>query len=58
MKNLLLQLKDNNGFVAMDMLIVMAIVMASAVVWSSASLLMSAQQQNSYRTAAIFFSTR
>lgn len=54
MKNLLLQLKDNNGFVAMDMLIVMAIVMASAVVWSSASLLMSAQQQNSYRTAAIF----
>ena len=54
MKNLLLQLKDNNGFVAMDMLIVMAIVMASAVVWSSAKLLMSAQQQNSYRTAAIF----
>ena len=54
MKNLLLQLKDNNGFVAMDMLIVMAIVMASAVVWSSASLLMSAQQQNFYRTTAIF----
>ena len=54
MKNLLLQLKDNNGFVAMDMLVVMAIVMASAVVWSSASLLMSAQQQNFYRTTAIF----
>ena len=54
MKNLLLQLKDNNGFVAMDMLIVMAIVMASAVVWSSAKLLMSAQQQNFYRTTAIF----
>ena len=54
MKHLLLQLKNNNGFVAVDMLIIMAIVMASAVVWSSASLLMSAQQQNSYRTAAIF----
>ena len=54
MKHLLLQLKDNNGFVAVDMLIIMAIVMASAVVWSSASLLMSAQQQNFYRTTAIF----
>lgn len=54
MKNLLLQLKNNNGFVAIDMLIVMAIVMASAVVWSSANLLMSAQQQNFYRTTAIF----
>ena len=54
MKHLLLQLKNNNGFVAVDMLIVMAIVMASAVVWSSASLLMSAQQQNFYRTTAIF----
>lgn len=54
MKHLLLQLKNNNGFVAVDMLIIMAIVMASAVVWSSASLLMSAQQQNFYRTTAIF----
>lgn len=54
MKHLLLQLKNNNGFVAVDMLIIMAIVMASAVVWSSAKLLMSAQQQNFYRTTAIF----
>lgn len=54
MKNLLLQLKNNNGFIAINMLIVMAIVMASAVVWSSANLLMSAQQQNFYRTTAIF----
>ena len=54
MKNLLLQLKNNNGFIAINMLIVMAIVMASAVVWSSANLLMGAQQQNFYRTTAIF----
>lgn len=48
------KLKSNKGFIAVDMLIIIAVLTATVVVWSSAERLLTAQQQNLYRTTAIF----
>lgn len=53
MKNLL-KLKECGGFMAVDMIILMAVLAAAAVIWSSAGMVFSAQQQNFCRTTAVF----
>lgn len=47
-------LKSENGFIAVDMLIVAAVLMAAVALWSSAERLLAAQQQNFCRTTAVF----
>ena len=47
-------LKSESGFIAVDMLIVAAVLMAAVALWSSAERLLAAQQQNFWRTAAVF----
>ena len=48
------RLKSDSGFIAVDMLIIIAVLTATAVLWLSAERLLAAQQQNFYRTAAVF----
>lgn len=48
------RLKSDSGFIAVDMLIIIAVLTATAVLWLSAERLLAAQQQNFYRTAAFF----
>ena len=48
------KLKSESGFIAVDMLIVAAVLMAAVALWSSAERLLAAQQQNFCRTAAVF----
>lgn len=47
-------LKSESGFIAVDMLIVAAVLMAAVALWSSAERLLAAQQQNFCRTTAVF----
>ena len=47
-------LKSESGFIAVDMLIVAAVLMAAVAFWSSAERLLAAQQQNFCRTTAVF----
>ena len=48
------KLKSESGFIAVDMLIVAAVLMAAVALWSSAERLLAAQQQNFCRTTAVF----
>lgn len=48
------RLKSDSGFIAVDMLIIIAVLTATAVLWLSAERLLAAQQQNFYRTVAVF----
>ena len=48
------RLKSDSGFIAVDMLIIIAVLTATAVLWLSAERLLAAQQQNFYGTAAVF----
>lgn len=48
------KLKSESGFIAVDMLIVAAVLMAAVALWSSAERLLATQQQNFCRTVAVF----